>query len=221
MPSAAPITTTAIPTRPGQPSGMMRLMPACMHWSVVEAAASLPRTSLISSRWPSGSRKKARISRPCVTGGVRNSAPRSRRMSYAAMQSGTRRVSSWRDGVRVGRRGEADRRLIARRSATGHEEEPHALEPHDGRRAAVLAVVGCAEHVAIPGRERSTSVTTRSTVSSTPSVGKTGSIGESCPAHGSAEHAAGRAPVCSPASTTISPPTTTHSIPVGNCLGWS
>ena len=31
----------------------------------------------------------------------------------------------------------------------------------------------------------------------------------------------GCAPVCSPASTTISPPTTTHSIPVGNCLGWS
>ena len=31
----------------------------------------------------------------------------------------------------------------------------------------------------------------------------------------------GRAPVCSPASMTTSPPTTTHSIPVGNCLGWS
>ena len=39
------------------------------------------RASLISSRWPSGSRRKARTSQPWSTGGVRNCAPRARNAS--------------------------------------------------------------------------------------------------------------------------------------------
>ena len=50
---------------------------------------------LSSSRWPSGSRKKHRTSHSDSTGGVRNSAPRPRSVSYAARQPGTRIVMAW------------------------------------------------------------------------------------------------------------------------------
>lgn len=58
-------------------------------------AVQLPLASLISSRCPSGSRKKQRTSQSDSTGGVSNSAPRERRTAYAAWQSGTRKVISW------------------------------------------------------------------------------------------------------------------------------
>src|SRR5438309_4011931 len=50
---------------------------------------------LISTRCPSGSLKKARTSQSDSTGGVRNSAPRVRRLSYAERQSTTRKVIAW------------------------------------------------------------------------------------------------------------------------------
>src|SRR3954468_21303808 len=52
------------------------------------------RRSVISKRWPSGSRKNARISQSYVIGGVRNAAPRRVSASYAARQSGTPKMSS-------------------------------------------------------------------------------------------------------------------------------
>src|SRR5215212_1062624 len=47
------------------------------------------RYSLISNRWPSGSRRKHRVSAPCLSGAVRNSPPRPRSRSYVSGQFST------------------------------------------------------------------------------------------------------------------------------------
>ncbi len=80
---------------PPEPSRSGGLLASCRRvgnrpWSSIDVCYVI---SLISSRWPSGSRKKQRISPPRSAGGVRNSAPRVRNTSYAARQSGTRMVS--------------------------------------------------------------------------------------------------------------------------------
>ena len=53
------------------------------------------RTWLISSGWPPGSRKNARISALHATGGVKNTARRVERTAWAAWQFGTRIVMAW------------------------------------------------------------------------------------------------------------------------------
>ena len=107
--------------------------------------------SLISSRWPSGSRKKARTSHSYSTGGVRKAAPARQQglIRGAAVRHADRHLVV--DGVRVARRRERDVRLVWRRTAAGHEQQPRAEEAQDHGRAAVLPVELGPEHVDVEG----------------------------------------------------------------------
>src|SRR2546423_7704030 len=77
----------------------VRALPQVLDDELPAVAARRPPPTylawLISRRCPSGSVKKARTSQSDSTGGVRNSAPRARRLSYAARQSATRKVIAW------------------------------------------------------------------------------------------------------------------------------
>ena len=123
-------------------------------------------------RWPSGSRKKARISQSDSTGGGQEGrAPvaQGRERRPAVGDPDRHRMA---DAVGVGRRRERDRGLVGGRAAAGDQEQPRPEGAQDARRAAVLAVDLGAQDVAVERRARSMSATTRMWVSSIPSAGK-------------------------------------------------
>src|SRR5690348_13941067 len=82
--------------------------------------------SLSSKRWPSGSRRKQRVSAPFVTGGVRNVPPRPRSSSYVAWQSSTRIVNrlSRRSGSAGGSRTTLGLSGVGPPPSTSSSQEP-------------------------------------------------------------------------------------------------
>ena len=82
------------------------------------------RASLISNRCPSGSRKNARISHGYSTGGARNSAPRATSSAVDRPAVGDAEDHLGRGDVGLRRRRERHCRLVGRRLAAGHEQQP-------------------------------------------------------------------------------------------------
>ena len=95
--------------------------------------------SLISKRWPSGSRRKQRVSLPCVTGSVRKVPPRRTQQLVcrpAVIDPDREQVVA---DVRVGGRRERDVGLVIGRFAALDEQQPRSPEAENDR-PGVLAV---------------------------------------------------------------------------------
>lgn len=126
---------------------------------------------LTSKRWPSGSRKNARIS-PCshVTGGVRKLAPRSVSRLYAAQQSGAR-ITSCALTVSGSGGGAKDTRglsLVGPPPVTRSNQSPRNFSTTDASYSRTTSALRTSQHQAL---ERSAFATTSSRVSSMPSCG--------------------------------------------------